>query len=310
MDYTKRQCLCSNSTSALRIAIAIGISLLGAVGLSHAQLGAPAQRVVIITLDGLAAWVLPNADCPNIRMLMRDGCWTMNARTVRPSETLPAHTSLLTALPPSEHHVDWNHYLPQRGYLRRKTLFTFAKWAGLKTAMIIGKKKLFHLANPQWVDYAPIIKRANARKIADAAVKCIEEFQPHVLLVHFPDPDWMGHKYGWGSKQQLRAIEECDTGVGKIVTAIKRKGWWRVTLLIVTADHGGHNRIHHTRHPYDITIPWICSGGAVKARGELKGNISICDTAPTAAYALALYMPDRWKRRAISKIFEEGGLDK
>lgn len=262
-----------------------------------------AERAVIITVDGLASWVLKLANTPNINQLMKDGCYTLNARTVKPSATLPAHVSLFTAVPPSVHGFDFDSYIPERGYVQRRTLFAFAKAKGMSTAMIVGKKKLFHLANPRWVDYAPEIKKANALKVLHAALDCIRKMKPHVLLIHFPDTDWAGHEHGWGSKAQLDEVARCDAHIGSIVKALKELGMWEGTLLVITADHGGHGRGHLGNDERDLIIPLIFSGGAVKQRGELKGAVSICDVAPTIAFALSLPMPEEWSEKVIKSIF-------
>ncbi|MCS7252808.1 MAG: alkaline phosphatase family protein [Armatimonadota bacterium] len=262
-----------------------------------------AERAIIITVDGLASWVLKLADAPNIRQLMNHGCYTLNARTVRPSATLPAHVSLFTAVPPSVHGFDFDSYIPERGYVQRRTLFTFARAKGLSTAMIVGKKKLFHIANPNWVNYAPRIKRANATKILNAALECLKQMQPHVLFIHFPEPDWVGHERGWGSKAQLDEVRKCDAHIGAVVKALKEFKMWDRALLVITADHGGHGRWHYGKDERDLLIPLIFSGGAVKQRGELSGKISICDVAPTVAYALSLPMPEEWAKKIIKSVF-------
>lgn len=262
-----------------------------------------AERALIITVDGLASWVLKLADAPNIRQLMSDGCYTLIARTVKPPSTLPAHVSLFTAVPPSVHGFDFDSYIPERGYVQRKTLFALAKARGMTTAMVVGKKKLFHLANPKWVDYAPEIKRANASKVLNAALDCIMRMKPQVLFIHFPDVDLAGHEHGWGSKAQLSKVAECDSHIGSIVRVLKECAIWEGTLLVITADHGGHGRVHFGNDERDLLIPLIFAGGAVKRRGELREAISICNVAPTAAFALSLPMPEEWSDKVIKSIF-------
>lgn len=284
--------------------IALLFSLQLCISAHSAQL---AERAVIITVDGLASWVLELADAPNIRWLMNNGCYTLSMRTVKPSATLPAHVSLFTAVPPSVHGFDFDTYIPERGYVQRRTLFTLAKANGMNTAMVVGKKKLFHLANPKWVDYAPRIKRANASKVTDIALKCIKEMKPHLLFVHLPDVDLVGHERGWGSKAQLNEVTKSDANIGLLVKALKELRLWEKTLLVVTADHGGHGKGHFGNDERDILIPVVFSGGALKRRGELNERISICDIAPTIAFALSLPMPQEWTEGVIKSVIASKG---
>ena len=266
------------------------------------QKRALAKRAIIITIDGLASWVLKEANAPNIRWLMENGCYSLNAVTVDPPATLPAHVSLFTAVPPSVHGFDFDTYIPERGYVQRRTLFAYAKAAGMKTAIVVGKKKLLHLANPKWVDYAPQIKKANAVKVTSVALDYLKRIQPQLLFIHMPDPDWLGHKYGWGSKAQLASITECDKHIGAIVKALNEMKMWEDLLLVVTADHGGEGRGHYGNSDKVKLIPFIASGGAMKLRGELSHPISICDIAPVVAFLLSLPIPKEWEERAMKVI--------
>jgi predicted AlkP superfamily pyrophosphatase or phosphodiesterase len=263
------------------------------------QRQALAKRAIIITVDGLGSWVLKEADAPNLRWLMNNGCYSLKAETVDPPATLPAHVSLFTAVPPSVHGFDFDTYIPERGYVQRRTLFAYAKAVGMKTAMVVGKKKLMHLANPKWVDYAPQIKEANATKVTSVALDYLKRAQPQLLFIHMPDPDWLGHKYGWGSKAQLASVTECDKNIGTIIKALSEMKMWEDLLLVVTADHGGEGRWHYGNSEKVKLIPFIASGGAMKLRGELNCPISICDIAPIVALALSLPVPKEWEERAI-----------
>src|SRR5688572_29357049 len=62
-----------------------------------AQVAVPrAERVVIISIDGLRPDLLIQANVPNIRGLLKVGSYTFWARTVPEGYTLPAHASMLT----------------------------------------------------------------------------------------------------------------------------------------------------------------------------------------------------------------------
>ena len=90
-------------------------AFLAAVLTALPALGAePAQRVVMISVDGLMPDYYQKADAlglriPNLRRLMREGAWA-RVRGVLPSVTYPSHTTLITGVPPRVHGIGSNTY--------------------------------------------------------------------------------------------------------------------------------------------------------------------------------------------------------
>jgi arylsulfatase A-like enzyme len=123
-----------------------------------------------------------------------------------------------------------------------------------------------------------------------------------VLFIHFATTDDMGHVYGWLSPEQLSVVYRADEAIGELLDALDAKGLRDETLLIVTADHGGHNSTHGSSRPEDMTIPWIASGQGIQA-GELTTPIYTMDTAATAAYTLGLPIPTEWDGVPVLEAF-------
>jgi predicted AlkP superfamily pyrophosphatase or phosphodiesterase len=102
-----------------------------------------------------------------------------------------------------------------------------------------------------------------------------------LLFAHFVRIDVVGHKYGWGSAEQIQASAFVDSLIGTILEALKarREPW----LIIATSDHGGLGRQHGTNWNDDEYIPLIIH--TMNWQGKLR-NISLpashCDVAPTA----------------------------
>src|SRR5688572_29170929 len=81
----------------------------------YAQTTQPSnRRVLIISVDGLRPDLVLRAKMPHVRTLMESGSYTMWARTVAESNTLPSHASMLTGLVPAKHQVNWNDFQPGR----------------------------------------------------------------------------------------------------------------------------------------------------------------------------------------------------
>lgn len=248
------------------------------------------ERVLIISIDGLRPDLIDLAPMPNLTALMQAGAYILNAQTIHPSATLPAHTSMLTGLCPDQHGVNWNDYIPENGYAQGTSIFAQAKRAGLYTVMIVGKEKLRQITPPETTDYYEWINDRDV-VIADQAAPILEKGFD-LAFVHFPTTDGMGHEYGWLSPEQLSVVRRADEAIGTLLAALDKGGLRDSTLVIVTADHGGHDKIHGSSMPQDMTIPWIVSGPNVIPQ-TLTGPVNITDTAATAAWALNLSpLPD------------------
>ena len=259
-----------------------------------------ASRVLILSIDGLRPDAIAAAPMPNLMALMEQSAYTLNAQTVYRSVTLISHTSMLVGTCPSKHGVDWNDYLPEKGYAIGTDLFDLAHAAGLKTVMYVGKEKLRQITEPESTD---VFVYVNDRDLV-VAQRLIDEFPQdfNLLFVHFPLVDGMGHSYGWMSPQQLNVAFRADEALAKILAELDARGLRDDTLVIITADHGGHDTIHGYNLPEDMTIPWIASGPDI-VPGVLTTTVHTYDTAATAAYVLGLSIHPEWDGVPVYEAF-------
>ncbi|MDX1378445.1 MAG: alkaline phosphatase family protein, partial [Anaerolineales bacterium] len=204
---------------------------------------------------------------------------------------LTSHASMLTGLCPSKHGVDWNDYLPERGYAQGTDIFDLAHANGLQTVMYVGKKKMVQLTDPSSVD---IYRYINDRDLV-IAKELIAEFPQDfgVMFIHFPLVDFMGHVHGWMSPEQLSVAFRADEALGMILAELEARNLRRETLIIITSDHGGSDTSHGSDRPEDMTIPWIANGAGIQP-GHLTSPVNTMDTAATAALVLGLPIPDEW----------------
>jgi hypothetical protein len=259
-----------------------------------------ASRVLILSIDGLRPDAIALAPMPNLQALMQTSAYSLTAQTVYPSVTLVAHSSMLVGVCPSKHGVNWNDYLPENGVAQGTDLFDIAHAAGLQTVMHVGKEKLRQITEPQSLD---IFTYVNDRDTI-VAKRLIEEFPGEfgLLFVHFPLVDGMGHVFGWLSSQQLSVAFRADEALQTILNELDARGLRDETLVIITADHGGHDTTHGSSLPEDMTIPWIASGPGIQPK-QLTSPIHTMDTAATAAFALGLPMPPEWDGVPIYEAF-------
>ncbi len=257
-------------------------------------------RVLIVSYDGLRPEVLEMAWMPALRGLMRSGAFTLSAQTIMPSTTLPAHSSMLVGTCPVKHGVYWNEYFPENGYARGTDLFDLAHAYGYETVMVAGKEKLRQITEPTSLDILRIIDDRDLVIAEKVTAGFPVDFG--LMFVHFPMLDVIGHNDGWLSEGQLHAAVLADRAMGLLLDELEVKRLRDETLVIVTADHGGHNLRHGTSQPEDMTVPWIASGPGVIST-MITAPVYIMDTAATAAYALGLPIPEEWDGEPVSEIF-------
>jgi arylsulfatase A-like enzyme len=261
---------------------------------------APKKRVIIISIDGLRPDAIELAPMPNLMALMEISAYSLTAQTIFPSATLPSHASMLTGLCPKTHGVDWNDYLPQRGIAQGIDLFDIAQEAGLQTIMVAGKDKLQQVTAASSLD---IFVWVNDRdKVVMETLLGNFPMDFDLLFIHLATTDDMGHVHGWLSPEQLSVVYRADEALGALLTALDERGLRDETLLIITADHGGHEKKHGSSLPVDMTIPWIASGPGVEPK-QLQTPVHTMDTAATAAYALGLTLPAEWDGAPILEAF-------
>jgi predicted AlkP superfamily pyrophosphatase or phosphodiesterase len=265
-----------------------------------------AEHVFIISIDGGSPEVIQRSEMPVLKKLVKEGAHSWSANTITPPITLPAHTSMLTGVGVEKHKITWNNWSPTNGTVRVPTIFTAAKQAGRSTAMFVGKEKFRHLLQPGTVDEfsfnsaaAQVISKSDsggkmakkegnvfAKTVARDAADYIVKNKPDLCFIHFTDPDTIGHEFGWGSPKQLAAFADTDAALGVVLKAIRKAGIAKNSVVIISADHGGHDRGHSQGTPADMHIPWIAWGKGVRKHFEITAPVATCDTAATALWLL------------------------
>lgn len=303
-------------------ALSAALALLCATTPLHAR--RLAEHVFIISFDGGKPAVIAATEMPVLKKLAAEGASTWTASTIFPPITLPSHTSMLTGVGPDKHHILWNKYDPTRGKCEAPTIFTLAKRSdpAISTAMFVGKVKFRHLWQPGSLDAfdfngpqedRPVAGGVNieqsiqpAQGVAENAVPYITTKKPNLCFIHFADPDTTGHKSGWGSPEQQDAFKACDLALGRIVQAIRQAGISESSVLIITADHGGHAKTHGENIPDDMLIPWIAWGAGVKKHNTITGPVTTYDTAATALWLLDVGIPAEFDGKPVKEAFENG----
>lgn len=262
---------------------------------------APADLVLLVSVDGLREdAVFPLAR--NMHRLAVEGTSAVNARTISKASTLPSHASMVSGVDFDRHGLAHNSYRPEMGHIQYPTIFSRAQQAGLPTALFVAKLKLKHLLNPDSVDHFAVggvyCSRVNA-----LAVPYLLKAERGLVFVHFSEPDAAGHRHGWGSDEYAQAVRKADRCVGELVDTLEARGKLDRTLLLLTADHGGHDHNHSSHWKHDRRIPWVLWGGPAVPHQRLKRTVYNTDTAATVLTALGLESPADMHGRPVSEAF-------
>ncbi|HYE21275.1 MAG TPA: ectonucleotide pyrophosphatase/phosphodiesterase [Tepidisphaeraceae bacterium] len=271
------------------------------------------KRALIVSIDGLRPDLLLRARTPNLRGLMGRGSYSMWARTTEMSITLPSHTSMLSGVTPENHRIVWNHYIANI-FPDVPTIFELAHKAGYTTALVSGKTKFHELCRPGSVQFVDVFWETASRKVgpdldtADAACGILRRHNPDLMFVHLGQTDETGHAIGWGTPQQIAAIERADAAVGMVLSTYREMGVLDEMLVIVSADHGGQGKGHGPNDPRSRHIPWIAAGPGIKRDFDLTRHADLVvnteDTFATACHLLRISVPHKVDGRFVKQILE------
>ena len=300
----------------------IALGLFSAASLC-AQSAPRAEHVFIISFDQAGNDSIAKAEMPLFKAMAAQGAHTWEAYTIVPSLTLPSHVSMLTGVGIQKHQILWNDWNPNRPKLSVPTIFQLARARGLTTALIAAKDKFKTFQQAGGQDIFMIPENAKAAGIAASVAGVLKKQQPNLFFIHFADPDTTGHKYGVDSPEKMHALADCDQALKVICEAITAAGIASTSVMILTSDHGGHNRTseevaerikrgeepqlgtHGAPDSSDVLIPWIASGKGVKPGFTITAPVIQYDTAATALWLLGVPVPESFWGRPVTSAFLE-----
>src|SRR5215467_3075358 len=246
-------------------------------------------HVVLLSVDGLDHRYLRDCDklglkIPNLRRLMREGEWADGVVGEVPTITWPAHTTMLTGVPPAVHGIEQNQRW-EYSLIKVKTIwddlrsnkrtsaavtwpvtvnapitwdipeyFEKRQGGGMDLAAIRAKatpglldeiSAAFPSFPQQWVD---------DRTRTLAAVFLIQQKHPDFLAIHLVDLDAEEHDTRPFSVASKAMLEYTDELIGRIVAALPQD-----TVLAFVSDHG-FVQVDKTVHPPVGTVtPFVLS---------------------------------------------------
>ena len=256
------------------------------------------NKVILISIDGMRPDGFLSCGHPFVQEMMARSAHTLSAASMVPSITLPCHLSIFHSIPPQRHGTTTNLYMPPVHTV--KGLFEQLHDAGKRCAMFYGWEPIREVARPGSLVHAQYIwsyaRESVDQVLTDHALDFIREDQPDFVFLYLVDTDEKGgHDNGWMTKEYLNRIH---TAIGCVQSVLEQAG--KDYTVIVTADHGGHDRMHGTQMPEDMTIPMFFFGSSF-APGRQLENVSLLDLAPTIAHIMGVPAAKGWEGRSLAK---------
>ena len=253
------------------------------------------MRTLLILVDGMRPDALENIEAA--QDIIHKSSYTMAAKTVMPSVTLPCHMSLFHSVDPSRHGTTTNTYAPQVRPV--KGLCEVLLENKKKSAFFYNWEELRDLSRPNSLTFSYYCKgrdigydKANDI-VSAAAAEYLNKNYVDFAFLYLGYADSAGHKNGWMSDEYMEAIENSWRNIKMVMSSLPED-----YTVIITADHGGHDRTHGTDLPEDMTIPIIINGENFEA-GKVLKNANIKDIAPTVTKLLDAEPDDEWEGKSI-----------
>lgn len=259
------------------------------------------EKVILISIDGCRSDGLMNCKNPYLSELLSESTYSLTETTVIPSVTLPCHMSMFHSVTPQRHGITTNVYTPPVRPVNG--LFEQIKNAGKISSMYYGWEPLRDIARPGSLlasEYINAYSFDNTdRLLTESAARYIRKAKPDFVFLYMVETDEKGgHDNGWMSDEYLKCIHNAIDNAKMIIDEFGDE-----YTVIITADHGGHDRSHGSEMPEDMTVPVILHGKMFEKGREFKGG-SILDIAPTIADIMNIPCPREWEGTSLLEVLK------
>jgi len=252
------------------------------------------NKVQLILVDGMRPDALDVCGSEYVKELLSKSLYTMKARTVTPSVTLPCHMSLFHSVDPTRHGIATNTYTPQV----RPIDGLCEMLRGRKCGMFYNWEQLRDLSRPSSLAVSAFYSgRAYGydktnRLVTEASISAMRDLDVDFTFTYLGWTDSAGHAEGWMGEEYMRSVRESFLCIQKLIESAPEG-----CVTIVVADHGGHDRTHGTEMDEDMLIPVIIHGAG--QTGEMEGDVSIKDIAPTIVKLLECPCAPEWEGHSL-----------
>jgi predicted AlkP superfamily pyrophosphatase or phosphodiesterase len=298
------------------------------------SIAASGRALVVISVDGLRHDYLAQKDrAPSLHRLMTEGAAAKSLRSVWPSVTYPAHTTLVTGVPPLRHGIfnnvvfdpfekndhGWYWYASD---IRVPTLWDAARDAGMEVGSVywpvtVGADirynvpqiwrsktdeddKLLAALSTHGIlpkDKPPPAEHRTDRERTDTALSIMRTKHPRLMFVYLTDLDTEQHEHGPFSPDALRTLRAIDTLVEELVTTAATE-YPKLTVALVS-DHGFADVTKDVRPNVALRQKGLLS----VASGKVQSYRAVTWKAGGTAAIMPRDPDDEKTRRAVRDLF-------
>jgi predicted AlkP superfamily pyrophosphatase or phosphodiesterase len=256
--------------------------------------------VLLASVDGLDQRYLRQCErlglkIPNLRRLMKEGAWSEGVVGEVPTITWPAHTTILTGVPPAVHGIERNQVWDYSS-IKVKTIWIDLRAHGKTTAAItwpvtvnapvtwnlpenftkrqggsMDLESVAAKATPGLVDEIAARYPSFPQQWVDdrtrtlATLFLLREKHPALLAVHLVDLDAEEHETRPFSRASNAILEYTDELIGHMIAAMPRD-----TVFALVSDHG-FVPVEKTVHPTVGNVtPFLVMAADAKEAEELE----------------------------------------
>lgn len=169
-----------------------------------------------------------------------------------------------------------------------KWIYITTIFSGMREKHFLGEDRLL-IPSDKIASY-DLKPKMHTMDIAKAAVKAIDSGKYNLIFLNFNNPDIIGHT--GKIDKTIIGVEECDKGVGLVVSAARKKGG----MVVVSADHGNAESMLRTDGSPDTNhtankVPFIIvDDDPCYKKRKLRGG-AIKDVTPTILDILGIKKP-------------------
>lgn len=283
--------------------------LLSVLSLMSCQAQKNFEHVILIGVDGMGTYGIPNAKTPNMDILISNGTY-INGNCIMPSSSGPNWTSLFNGTDSNFHGVKNNDWV--QSDIKNSTFC-----GGEKGKMIPTIFKVFRDEHPKsnisvfhdwpkikrYIEYGVPTIQADCKNedlTAEMASIYLKKHKPLFTFIHLDNVDHAGHGIGHRTPEYYKSVEKADELIGDIISATKEAGIFNTTLFVITSDHGGKDKSHGGNSPDELNIPIIFSGKGMKNQ-PVRKNVKIFDIPATILDVMDFKIPKCWQGKTAFK---------
>lgn len=197
----------------------------------EAKVHAP-KHIIYVIVDGFDPSYF-TFGLPNMESFAADGIWVKQAKTIMPSATTAAMTSLITGSYPKTHGVPNNVYYDPILNVRRESP---------RDVSVPNIGELFQEAGLSTISVNHFMMDKGADvQITGGWNTVISRFKsdlPSLLVFIEQAPDASGHARGARSSEVAATMKRADRSFGTLIKTLQDLDMYEDSLIILTSDHG------------------------------------------------------------------------